>query len=123
MAKNIQIKFPRYIDRPRLLWVFETDTIVYTAIVSVSISGLFFVFFQNPFSFFLPLFFFVPYVGYVIAEIKKTEGARGAVQYAMYVAGYIRNIPKPKELNAHPDLKRMDTLDFMPLGNENYFIS
>ena len=80
-----------------------------------------FMLFQSVIAFWFSIIFFVPYTGYIVSELKKTEGARGAVKIAMFIAGFSQNLPK--KIDAYPDLKRMDRLDFIPHGNENVFIS
>ena len=124
MAKQ-DMSFPRYIDRPGLILMFEADEVIY----SVSVSAMFAVFVMfataNNFYALLLFLFLLPLVKSVVSEIKKGSALPGALQYIQYAAGYFPNFPMKKEklFIRWPELKRMDHLDFVPFGFEDEFYS
>lgn len=125
MARNEMIAFPRFIDRPRLILMFEADEVIYGLIVGVVAAGIVLFSTASSFLVLVTFIFCVPLAVAVTIEAKKKTGLPGAFQYIQYVAGYLGNFPlkKDKLLQRWPELKRMDHLDFVPFGFEDEFYS
>jgi hypothetical protein len=124
MARH-HMSFPRYIDRPGLILMFEADEVIYS--VSVAAGFAVFIMFATASNFYalLVFLFLLPLVKSVVSEIKKSSALPGGLQYIQYASGYFPNFPMKKEklLIRWPELKRMDHLDFVPFGFEDEFYS
>lgn len=125
MAKQEEMIFPRFVDRPGLFLMFESDEVVYSLAASSVVGAIILFSTANAFFVLLSFVFFVPFTLSIVREVKKKTGLPGALFYLMYAAGYEANLPmKKKDLFTRwPELKRMDTLDFVAFGFENEFLS
>lgn len=126
MAGKYEMSFPQYVDRPRLILMYEMDEVVYTLLISFSLSTA--LLFATGIKVLAVLLFciLIPLSHAVVVEAKKTTGLPGGLFYIRYAAGFVdRHQGKSKkELFAQwPELKRIGHLDFCPNGFEDEFYS
>lgn len=124
MAK-VGMSFPRFIDRPRLFLMFELDEILYSLAGASIFSAFVFISTANLFIALMVFILQVFFVRAIVVELKKKSDLPGAFFYMRYAAGYVQNFSmKEKDLFLKwPELKRMDTLKFIPFGFEDEFLS
>lgn len=124
MAKE-RMAFPRFVDRPRLFIMFEIDEVLYSLGGSSILSGFLFVATANLFIAMIAFIAQVFFVRAIVVDLKKSTQLPGAFFYMKYASGYASNFPMKKKdlLLKWPELKRMDTLEFIPFGFEDEFLS
>lgn len=111
-----KIKFPQFIDRSRLLFIFEMDMML------VMFGGS--IFFIWIFSKILLMVVAVPlsfYLGFKLMklyEVAKYEKAPGFIRHFFYKKGIL----KPKiDFEKYPELKKRDNPNFYPPGYITHF--
>jgi type IV conjugative transfer system protein TraL len=106
-----KVNFPQFVDRARLVFIFEMDIGIVgmaTVIVTLWIFSKFLSMLIAP-----PLAFFCAYKMIKFYEIAKYEMSPGFIRHVMYRVGLYK--PK-KDFKKYPELERREDENFYPSG-------
>jgi type IV conjugative transfer system protein TraL len=106
-----KVNFPQYIDRTRLIFIFELEFFLLAIFSFVFEVWVFSKILNMMISIFLSLY--VTYKVLKFYQIAKYEMSPGFIRHVMYRVGLYK--PK-KDFRKYPELKRRDDPDFYPSG-------